>query len=217
MPFELHVLAAGPTLLLSTKMFLGCLMTLINDLHTFHASDQTLTNGAGIAFRPFMLIVTLLALELSMAVFATSPGLFRTNGRKSATPALVRTQVFFVMLVSLLAGVAIVVTGKESGHLGDDVIMDVVHVEVNPFVFLRTSLDDIIVVLFQDDIDLILVQVRLKQFGLFNPTRTERYAGILVKFLCHARLLRSSVIPYLTVARVVIEFGFSNHKGSHHA
>ena len=62
MPFELQVLAAGPALSLSTKMFLGCLMTSIDNLHTFHASDQTLTDVAGIAFRPFMLIITPLAL-----------------------------------------------------------------------------------------------------------------------------------------------------------
>ena len=71
MPFELHVLAAGPALLLSTMMFLGCLMTSLHDLHTFHASDQTLADGSGIASRPFMLFVTLLSLELSMTVLAS--------------------------------------------------------------------------------------------------------------------------------------------------
>ena len=76
---------------------------------------------------------------------------------------------FFVMIIDFLAGVTTVAAGKESRHLGDNVIMIVVHVEVNPFVFLRTSVDDIIVVLFRDDIDLILGQVRLKQFGVFNP------------------------------------------------
>ena len=164
-----------------------------------------------------MLIVTPLALELSIAVFATSLGLFGTNGRKSATVAFVRAQVFFVMVVSLLAAVAAVVTGKESGHFSDDVIMVVVHVEVYSFVFLWTSVDDIIVVLFRDDIDLILCQVRLEQFGLCNPTRTERYTGILVKFLCQTRLQGSSMISYLPVARVVIELGFGNHESSRHA
>ena len=92
------------------------------------------------------------------------------------------------MLISLLAGMAIVVMGENPRHLGDDVIMIVVHAEVNPFVFLRTSVDDIIVVLFRDDIDLILRQVHLEQFGLLNPTRTERHARILVKFLCQTHL-----------------------------
>ena len=217
MSFELHVLAADPALSLPTKMFLGCQMTSIDDLHTFHASDQTLTDGAGIAFRPFMLIVTPLALELSMAVFATSPGVFRTNGRKSATLAFVRAQVFFAIVVSLLTDVAVVCTGKESGHLGDDVIMVVVHVEVYPFIFLRTGVDDIIVVLFRDDIDLILGHVRLEQFGLFDPTRTERYVGILVKFLCHTRLHRSTAIRHTLVLWIVIELGFGDDKGSRHA
>ena len=155
MPFELHVLAAGPALSLSTKMFRGCQMTSIDDLHTFQASGQTLTDAAGIAFTAFMLIVTPLAVELSMAVFATSPGLFGTNGRKPATLAFVRAQVFFAIVVSLLAGVVVVVTGKESGHFSDDVIMVVVHVEVYPFVFVWPGVDDIVVVLFRDDIDLV--------------------------------------------------------------
>ena len=95
--------------------------------------------------------------------------------------------------------------------------MIVVHVEVNLFVFFRTSVDNVIVVLFQDDTDLILGQVRLKLFGLFNPARTRRHTGILVKFLCHARLHQSSVIHYTLVLCIVIEFGFSNHEGSRHA
>ena len=185
--------------------------------HTFHASDQTLTDGSGIAFRPFMLIVTPLALELSMAVFTTSPGIFRINGRKSATLAFVRAQVFFAMVVSLLTGVAVVNAGKESGHLGDDVIMVLVHVEVYPFDFLWPGVDDIVVVLFRDDIDLIPGHVRLKQFGLFDPTRTERYVGILMKFPCQRRLQRSVRHSYMTVARVVIELGFGNHESSRHA
>ena len=177
-------------------------MTSIDDLHTFQASNQTLANGLDIAFRPFMLIVTPLALELSMAVFASSPGLFRTNGRKSTTPALLRTQVFFVMIMDFLTGVAIVVSGKESGHLGDDVIMIVVHV------------DDIIVLLFRDDIDLILGQVRLKQFGLVNPARTERHTGVLVEFLCQTRLHRPTMIHYTLVLWVVIELGFGDYESS---
>ena len=191
-------------------------MTSFDDLHTFHASDQTLTDGAGIAFRAFMLIVTPLALELSMAVFATSPGLFRTNGRKSATLAFVRAQVFFAIVVSLLTGVAVVVTGEKTRHLGDDVIV-VVHIEVNLLVFLWAGVDDIIVVLSRDNIDLVFGQVRLELFGLLDPTRSERYAGILMKFLCQARLQRSVRHSYMTVARIVIELGFGDDEGSRHA
>ena len=188
MPFELHVLAAGPALSLSTLMFLGCQMTLLDDLHTFHASDQTLANRSGIASRPYMLLVTPLPLELSMAVLTSSPGLFRTNGRKSATLALVRTQVFFVMIIGFLPGVAKVAAGEESRHLGDNVIMIVVHVEVNFLVFLRTTVNYIIAVLFRHDIDLTIGQVRLELFGLFNPAWTERHASVLVEYLCQTRL-----------------------------
>ena len=67
-----------------------------------------------------------------------------------------------------------VVAGEKSGHLGDDVIMVVVYVEVNFLVVLRTRVDDVIVVLFRHEIDLILGQVRLKLFGLHNFVGTER-------------------------------------------
>ena len=183
-------------------------MTTIDDLHAFHTSDQTLTDGSGIAFRSFMLIVTLLALELSIAVFATSPGLFRTDGRKPATLAFVWAQVFLVVVVSLLTGVTVVNASKESGHFGDYIIMVVVHVEVYPFVFLRTSVDDIVVVLFRDDIDLILGQVCLEQFGLFNLTRTERYVGVGVKFLRQTCLHCPTMIHYPLVLWIVMELDF---------
>ena len=55
-------------------------MTTIDDLHTFHASGKALTDESGIALRSFV-IVTPLALELSITGFATSPGLFRIDGR----------------------------------------------------------------------------------------------------------------------------------------
>lgn len=83
-----------------------------------------------------------------------------------------------MMIIGFLARMTIVDTGEKSRHLGHNVIMIVVHVEVNLFVFLRTGVDDVIVVLFRYDINLILGQVRLELFGLFNSTRTERHAGI---------------------------------------
>ena len=123
---------------------------------------------------------------------------------------------FFVVTVGFLAGVAIVAAGKESRHLGDDVMI-VMHVEVNPFVFLRTVVDDVIVVPFRDDINLILGQVRLKQFGLINPAQTKRHARILVQFLCQTRLHRSTVLRHTLVLWIVIEFGFGDYESSRHA
>ena len=122
----------------------------------------------------------------------------------------------FMMIIGFVAGVAIVAAGQESRHPGDDVIMIVVHVEVNFLVFLKTTVNDIIVVLFRHDIDLIIGQVRLKLFGLVNPARTERHAGILVKFLCQTRLHRPAMIHYTLVLWVVIELGFRDHESSRH-
>ena len=112
---------------------------------------------------------------------------------------------------------AIVNACEKSRHLGDDVIVVVVHVQVNLFVFLWTGVDDFIAILFRHDTDLILGQVRLKQFGLVNPARTKRYAGILMKFLCQTRLQGSVRHSYMAVLWVVIELGFGNHESSRHA
>ena len=151
-----------------------------------------------------------------MSVLANSPGLLRTNGRKSATLAFVRAQVFFVMIIGFLTRMAIVAAGEESRHLGDNVIMIVVHVEVNFLVFLRTTVNDIIAVLFLHDIDLIIAQVRLEQFCLFKPARTKRHARILVEFLCQTRLHRSTVIRHTLVLWIVIELGFGDYESSCH-
>ena len=115
-----------------------------------------------------MVFVTLLALEHLMAVVTTDSRLFRTAGRKPLTLSRVLAEVFFLMTVSFLTGVAIVVVSEKSRHLGVDVMIRVVHVDVNFLVFLRTRVDDVIAVLFRHDIDLTLAKVSLKLFGLLN-------------------------------------------------
>ena len=62
------------------------------------------------------------------------------------------------MLVSLLTGVATVVAGEKPRHFGDDVIMVVMHVEVNLFVFFWTGVDDFIAIFFRHDTDLVFAQ-----------------------------------------------------------
>lgn len=56
--------------------------------------------------------------------------------------------------------------------------MVVVQVLVNLPVFLWAGVDDLIAILFRHDIDLMISQVRLKLFGLFQTTRTERHEVI---------------------------------------
>ena len=112
---------------------------------------------------------------------------------------------------------AIVATGEKSGHLSDDVIVVAVHVEVNPLVFFGAGVDDFIAVFFSHNTNLVFAQVCLELFGLIDPAGAERYVGILMKFPCQTRLHRSSVIPYLAVARIVIEFSFGNHERLRHA
>ena len=51
-------------------------------------------------------------------------------------------------------------------------------------VFLRTGVDDFILIFFGHDIDLVFRQVRLKLFGLLDSARSEPYACIFVKFPC---------------------------------
>ena len=152
---------------------------------------------AGAASRLLVLIVTPLALELSTTITTRSPRLLGTNGKKSATLAFVRANVVFKMIIDFLTRVTIVAACKNPSHLGDDVIVIVVVVEVNLLVFLRTGVDDIILILFGHDIDLVFGQVRLKQFGLLDSARLERHAGILGKFPCQTRLHRPTIYIYI--------------------
>ena len=163
-----------------------------------------------------MLFIILLALEQSTTSLTSLLGHLWALGRKPTALAVVRTPVLFLMIVGFLGRMAIVVAGEKSRHLGDDVIMIVVHVQVNLLVFLWTGIDDFIAVFFGHDTDLIIGQVRLKLFSFFNSARTKRYARILVEFLCQTRLHRFPVIRYVLVLVVVIKLCFSNHEGSQH-
>ena len=78
-----------------------------------------------------MLIVTPLTLELSTAITTRSPGHLGTNGVKSTTLAFVRANVIFKVIIDFLTRVTIVVACKKPRHLGNDVIVIVVYVEVN--------------------------------------------------------------------------------------
>ena len=119
--------------------------------------------------------------------------------------------------LSLLIRVAIVNAREKSRHLCFDIIVVVMHVQINLLVFLWTGVDNFIAIFFGHDTDLVFGQVRLELFGLLNPTGTERHASILVKFLCETRLHRSLMIWYLLVLWIVFELGFSDYEGSRHA
>ena len=163
-----------------------------------------------------MLIITLLTLEQPTTILTGLPGHLRTLGRKPTTLARTRTPMLFLMIVGFLARVAIVAAGKKPRHLGHDVIMVVVHVQINSLVFLWASVDDFIAVFFRYDIDLAIGQVCLKLFSLVESTCTKRHAGVLVEFLCQTRLQWSIGVSYMTVASIVINLGFSNYEGSRH-
>ena len=154
-----------------------------------------------------MLFETLSAPEQTVTIRTRQPRHLGAFGRKPATLARIQAPVLLQMLVSLLTRMAIVITGEKFQHLGDDVIVVIMHVEVNPLVFFRAGVDDFIAIFLAHNTDLVFAQVRLELFGLFDPARTERYVGILVKFPCQARLHRLSVIRYVLVLRVVFELG----------
>ena len=163
-----------------------------------------------------MLFLTLLALEQPMTIVTSLPGHFRALGRKPTTLACTRAPMIFVIIVCFFARMAIVVASEKSRHLGDDVIMVVVHIEVNLLPFLWTRIDDFIGVFFGHDIDLIIGQVRLKLFSFFNSARTKRHARALVEFLCQTRLQWSMGISYMAVASIIIKLCFGNYEGSRH-
>ena len=68
----------------------------------------------------------------------------------------------FVIITGFLTGMAVVAAGEEPRHFRNHIVVVVVQVQINLLVFVWTSLNDIIIVFFRHDIDLILGQVQLK-------------------------------------------------------
>ena len=105
-----------------------------------------------------------------------------------------------------------IVAGRvESEHLRDYVVVIIVHVLVNFLFFLRSVVNNFVSVFFGHDINLVVREISLKFLGMFYTARTERHAGILVKFLSQSSLQWSSMISYLTVTAIIINLGFSHH------
>ena len=72
--FEFHKLSTNPTLFQSALMFLGCLTTLSDDFLAFRPLHQTLAEESCITSRSFVMIITLLAPEISMTIVTAHPG-----------------------------------------------------------------------------------------------------------------------------------------------
>ena len=217
MVFKFDKLAANPALLRSALVFLGCRITPTHHFLGLGAFDQTLAHGPSFAPLLLMVIVTLLTLEHSSTIVTGHPGQFRTNGSSPTTFARVRAKMILHITVRFLALVTVVCAGKETRHFRNHVVVIVVHVQINLFVFLRTTVDDVVVVLFGHDVDLILGQIRLKPLSFLDTTRSQRNAGVGVQFLCQLRLQWPIGHPYMTVTTIVINFGFSHHKRTSHA
>ena len=120
------------------------------------------------------------------------------------------------IIVRFLALVTVVCAGKETRHFRNPVVVIVVHVQVNLLVFLRTAVNNLLVVLFGHNINLILGQIRLKLLGFFDTTRTQRNVGFGVQFLRQSGLNGFSMISDTLVLGVIINFCFRDHKRASH-
>ena len=118
------------------------------------------------------------------------------------------------MVVSLLTRETVVAASKKSGHFSDDIIVIVVHVQINLLVFLGTRVDYFIAIFFRHDTDLVFGQVRLELFGLLNPAQSEWYVGVVVEFLCQTHLHRPTMIRDALVVCIVMQLGFGDNEGS---
>ena len=95
-----------------------------------------------------MLIVTLLTFEHSTTIVTGHPGQVRTNGTRPTTFARIWAKVSLQIIVRFLALVTVVCAGKETRHLCNHVVVIVVHVQINPLVFVWTAVNNLVVVLF---------------------------------------------------------------------
>ena len=200
---------ADPALFLSAIVLLGCRITPLNGFLALGAFDPTLTHGPSFAPGLFVLIVTLLTFERSTTIITRHPRELRTNGTRPATFARIWAKVILQIIVRFLAFVTLVRADKKPRHFRNHVVVVVMHVQVNPLVFVWTTVNNLIVVLFRYNVNLILGQICLKLFGFFDTARTQRNACIGVKFSSHLGLHSPPMINNALVLGVFINTGFS--------
>jgi hypothetical protein len=63
---------------------------------------------------------------------------------------------------------------QKAGHLGNDVVMIIVKVQINSLLWIGTNINKSVLMFFGYNIDLVIGKVRLKQFDFIQSTGTQR-------------------------------------------
>ena len=71
------------------------------------------------------------------------------------------------VIIPFFTGVTIPFSGKKGRHDRDDVIMVIMQKQINLFLFFRPGINDRILMIFRNNIDLMLRQIRLKLLDFF--------------------------------------------------
>ena len=111
---------------------------------------------------------------------------------------------------------AIVNVGEKPGHFCNHIIVVVVHVQINPLVFVRIDVHNFIFVFFGHNVYLIFSEIRLKLFCFLNTAPSKMNACICVEFLNHSGLHNPPIINNAMVLWIVMDFGFCDHKSASH-
>ena len=73
----------------------------------------------------------------------------------------------------------VVTASKKSRHFCNHIVVVVGHVQINSLVFVWATVNNVVAVLFRNNDDLIVGQIRLKPFGFFNSARAKGTSALL--------------------------------------
>jgi hypothetical protein len=130
----------------------------------------------------FVSIKTFLTFEIPIAAVTMNP---RYDGTVRKTTAFTRvgTQMISLITVCYLASMTVHTTSKKAGHSRNNIIMVIVEIQVNSFLLLGTRIKNGILMLFGNDVDLVVRKIGLKLFDFIHPTRSEENARFFVQFV----------------------------------
>jgi hypothetical protein len=87
------------------------------------------------------------------------------------------------MIIPFFTGMAINFTSNKSRHACNHIEMIVMQKQINPFLFIRSGKNDRILMLFRNNVDLIISQIRLKLFDFVYTARTYRNTCFFVQII----------------------------------
>jgi hypothetical protein len=87
------------------------------------------------------------------------------------------------MIISLFTSMAILFTSNKSRHACNHIEMIVMQKQTYPFLLIRSGKNERILMLFRNNVDLIIGQIRLKLFDFVYTARTYRNTRFFVQIM----------------------------------